>query len=361
MTQFWQPELFARDAAFDAARWNAFVALAGAPVRLGRHGTSVTFQICEPPIDTAWCAALEVEGSRDRALAQLETFPFEAMGGGALTPDELPVLDDDLRRALLDGVLAVLLPAFELSDGGVGLGADGHYLAFRPEVTTGWEWLAVRIDGLPEGPASFRLGAPREAILSRLGSRPFDLAAHRSAISSRVSIPVDTTLGALDTTLSELLALEPGDVVVLPERPEDEVLLRVGDVAFSFRPHEAGYRTQGPQAQQRHRPTFIAQLSEATAMDDASQSGEGAEGEATATPQAFDPRMVVDFDLGRLSLPLSVVAGWSEGAVVEMERPRMSEGVPVTIRVNGEAVGQGDLVRIDERIAVRITSLTVAS
>lgn len=357
MTEHWHPELFARGAAFDTARWNAFVSLAGEPVRLGRHGTSVTFVVAEAPIDAAWCMRLDLTGLDGPALVELQGFPFEAMGGVALAPADLPVLDDDLRRALQEGVLAVLMPAFGLPEGSAGIAADGHFATFRSEVTPDWEWLSVRIDGLPEGPATVRLGAPRPVVLARIGSGAADLQAPSSPVSGRVRVPVDTTLGALDTTLSELASLEPGDVVVLPERPADEVLLRVGDVVFSFRADEAGYRTHGAQAQQRHRPTFIAQFSEATAMDDHIPSGEA---EATSAPRPFDPRMVVDFDLGRQSLPLSVVAGWSEGAIVEMESVRIGDGVPVTIRVNGDAVGQGDLVRIDERIAVRITSLSIA-
>jgi flagellar motor switch/type III secretory pathway protein FliN len=72
-----------------------------------------------------------------------------------------------------------------------------------------------------------------------------------------------------------------------------------------------------------------------------------------------DLRIAVDFDLGRSMVPLATVASWQAGHIIDLALPTLSDGVEVTIRANGDVVGQGDLVRIDDRIAVRITRFTL--
>jgi flagellar motor switch/type III secretory pathway protein FliN len=72
-------------------------------------------------------------------------------------------------------------------------------------------------------------------------------------------------------------------------------------------------------------------------------------------------RLTIDFDIGRKSVPLAALSQWQNGTIVDLEPPALADGVAVTIRCNGDVVGTGDLVRIDDRIAVRVTRFLLAS
>lgn len=79
----------------------------------------------------------------------------------------------------------------------------------------------------------------------------------------------------------------------------------------------------------------------------------------TATGQGLEGlAIVVDFDLGSLTVPLAAIESWQPGAVIPLNPPVASDGVEVTVRANGQIVGVGDLVQIDDRVAVRLTRLT---
>ena len=78
-----------------------------------------------------------------------------------------------------------------------------------------------------------------------------------------------------------------------------------------------------------------------------------------ATVRRGELPVTVDFDLKRLALPISEVETWQGGTVVALDEPALSGSVSLTIRINGMAVGSGDLVRIDERLAVRINQWTL--
>jgi flagellar motor switch/type III secretory pathway protein FliN len=85
-------------------------------------------------------------------------------------------------------------------------------------------------------------------------------------------------------------------------------------------------------------------------------------GEAGSGPVSVSElRVAVDFDIGHLSIPVATLSQWQPGALVELGTPATENGLEVTIRVNGEIIGQGDLVRIDDRLAVRINRLLLAA
>src|SRR5690606_41761603 len=67
--------------------------------------------------------------------------------------------------------------------------------------------------------------------------------------------------------------------------------------------------------------------------------------------------ILLNFEVGRLTLPIGELAGWQPGTLVEIEPPRIDDGIEVVIRANGKWIGSGDLVRVGERLAVRIARL----
>src|SRR5262249_48634507 len=49
--------------------------------------------------------------------------------------------------------------------------------------------------------------------------------------------------------------------------------------------------------------------------------------------------VVIDFDVGRMSIPLAQVQTWQPGTVVSIDPPALNPGVEVTIRANGQVIG----------------------
>ncbi|MGI9505283.1 MAG: FliM/FliN family flagellar motor switch protein, partial [Geminicoccaceae bacterium] len=70
---------------------------------------------------------------------------------------------------------------------------------------------------------------------------------------------------------------------------------------------------------------------------------------------AFDDLPIkVVFELGRLELPLGQLQDIGPGHVFELDRPL---GEAVEIHAAGRRIGQGEVVRIEDQIGVRITRL----
>lgn len=90
-------------------------------------------------------------------------------------------------------------------------------------------------------------------------------------------------------------------------------------------------------------------------------AGEGEDQAGTADAAPSDPdaasrRLPVEvaFEIGRMQLPLGKLAELQPGYVFQV--PAQLEGANVTIRANGEAVGQGELVSVGDTLGVRLLS-----
>ncbi len=66
----------------------------------------------------------------------------------------------------------------------------------------------------------------------------------------------------------------------------------------------------------------------------------------------------VDVDVGSVEVPLADLESWRAGSILPLPIPALDQGVAVTLRVAGRMIATGDLVKIDDRIAVRLTRLT---
>lgn len=62
----------------------------------------------------------------------------------------------------------------------------------------------------------------------------------------------------------------------------------------------------------------------------------------------------VTIDLGGTVMPLKEVLALGPGSVVKLDRPL---GEPVDIKVNGELVGRGEVVVVDDQFGVQVTEL----
>src|SRR5690606_9879831 len=89
--------------------------------------------------------------------------------------------------------------------------------------------------------------------------------------------------------------------------------------------------------------------------EDQDKSVEGAPA-AAPDPDAASRKLPVEvaFEIGRMQLPLGKLAELQPGYVFPV--PAQLEGANVTIRANGEAVGQGELVSVGDTLGVRLLS-----
>jgi type III secretion protein Q len=77
----------------------------------------------------------------------------------------------------------------------------------------------------------------------------------------------------------------------------------------------------------------------------------------TSASPPWDPGQVelsVQMDVGSAPLTLAALQALQPGYVFTLETP---QDVPVTARVNGVAIGQGELVQVDGKLGVRLVKV----
>lgn len=70
-----------------------------------------------------------------------------------------------------------------------------------------------------------------------------------------------------------------------------------------------------------------------------------------------DLGITVDFDIGERDFTLAELETWQPGAIVPLDPPALQDRVEVTLRANGRTIATGDLIAIDDRLAVRLSKL----
>ena len=149
-------------------------------------------------------------------------------------------------------------------------------------------------------------------------------------------------------------ALAPGSVFVAGHggrRPA--FYARACGRTWPLAPVAGGWRIDGP-AQHLPRTQETAAMSEnQSSPGDAGRDGDAP---APADPDAATRALPVQvaFEIGRQEMPIGRLAELQPGYVFPV--PSQLEGANVTIRANGEAVGQGELVSVGDTLGVRLLS-----
>ncbi|GAB4317189.1 MAG: hypothetical protein Kow0074_05640 [Candidatus Zixiibacteriota bacterium] len=68
----------------------------------------------------------------------------------------------------------------------------------------------------------------------------------------------------------------------------------------------------------------------------------------------MDVKLPVSIELGRTTLPIGEILEWGQGSIIELDR---LAGEPVDLMVNNKLVAKGEVVVVDEKFGLRITSL----
>ncbi|MEJ1160539.1 FliM/FliN family flagellar motor switch protein [Prosthecomicrobium sp. N25] len=332
------------------AVWNALVTYARQPLPLAAKGATLTFEPAPRPADDT--VALDVAfASGPRLLLVIAAFPFQALFGLDIEADEIAALPAALSGGLQEGILALLAAAAPENALGaprlLRAGSLAHLARAPDRGPEPREWLSLTVAGLVPAPVRLVAGIDPDRLVALVRDGALAPRQVWPALAATIPVEVFVTLGAMRTTVGELLDLKAGSLVVLAATPPGTARLRVADRTATLAAGANGWTFAAVTDQDRYRP---APGDTAPMTDDPLARPEEGRGLAGLP-------LVIDFDIGRLTVPLAEVERWTAGTVVPLDLAAPGPGTEVTVRANGQAIATGDLVRIDDRMAVRLTRL----
>ncbi len=264
--------------------------------------------------------------------------PGEVIDAAAKRLDPALAVTDrpsDLAALLIE---AALLPAFTAAEGATG--RDIRLTGARPEVGPVLDEGLALLLGDGERTWALRVDATLQAIADLLSAWP--VAPHAM---TWLPIPAAVRIGTTRLTLRLVQSLRPGDAVLLEVGGGGGAMLVVADawLAEAAR-HEDDWKLEG-----RLRPARSRDDMEWTMQD-----GENWTEEAESIGEADDLPVRLAFDVGRLDITLGELRRLAVGSILDIGR---DAGDLVRIGANGKLVGQGTLVEVEGKVAVRIVRM----
>jgi type III secretion protein Q len=301
------------------------------PLRFTMAGHDL--EVCFPArgiliLPTGWPL---IDGRVDGHAIALEVGPKLLPPAAVAAFPELPTVGapEALKALLLDLLLADLADAVELASG------------IRPEwdATSRPAGLPHRLILLEAAPSGDPLAGLHlsDGALAWIARRAVGLPVHQNDTGAlKLSLPV--VLDRFAVFENELSGIAVGDVVVLERDPVESA---GGLSAMLLVPGRTGFRV-------RVAGSRLELLSDLDAtMTDPDLPAASMDG----------LRLPVDVTLATLELPLARLATLAVGEVVELGLDATPQ---VVLRVNGQPVAAGELVRIAGRTGVRIVEVTLA-
>lgn len=334
--------------------WNALLSYREQALIPAGYNTSFRFSMAAAP-DADKAALLVKPEHGPSFVAIIDSFPFDRMFGVELDMQDLLSLPAPLRACLQEGVVSTIWQAVPPSAGLgplriVNSGPASEMIA-HARTDHDLQWLLVTVEGIAPVPVTVLVGfsiAAFENVVSRgvLAQSPIS-----KALQSAIATDVYYTIGNIIVSYQNLTELEVGDLVVLPHLDAGQLWARAQDVLFTMQQRADHFICINRELVERYRRSLTA-FQETTIMKDDM-------GDAIEVPGSIgELDVIIDFDIGRTTVPLADLQNWQPGTAVLIQPPALNENVEVTIRANGQVVGIGDLVRIDDRMAVRLTRLT---
>jgi len=160
-------------------------------------------------------------------------------------------------------------------------------------------------------------------------------------------------LGQSGLVVADLAGLRVGDAVFLQQcflQEEGVALARFGGLMTAVRAIDAGTIA----CEQLRRAGMTGDDAYMRRDDDDERDDLAVSPEESAAGLIDDLPVTLTFTAGRVTLPLSGLRTLAAGGIVELQRAASAQ---VDIAANGVSLGTGELVEIDGRLAVEITSL----
>lgn len=329
---FPDPQMFL-DRADKVAAWNRLQPFLGRQLPIAGGRAALTVTSSEPP--PAGLPRTTLSAGGIHATIAFADFPFEPIVGIPLQATDLADLGAPLRDALLSGMVDTVAAALPEPFNDVRAVPHGAEPADM-------EWAVLTFEGFAPEPIRVFAGASRAAVATAFGDLGPDTAG-RGHLMAATPVTADVTLLRIGVPRRRLAALKPGRFLVLARGAETRTALRIGGYVWTFDFTGEGWQVTAIGAAEA--APFAIDQEEGTVTDADEEAG----------PQSLT--LPVDFDIGSTTVRLSDLDAWRVGSVVGFDLPRPGDGLAVTIKVAGTPVGTGDLVRIENRLAVRITAL----
>lgn len=143
---------------------------------------------------------------------------------------------------------------------------------------------------------------------------------------------------ATDARADAMRAMAAGDAVGAPGTVSDDAMRSLRDPNMGFPSTELP-----PEDMSEAHPAEFPQL------------GVGVANKASRNISLLmDVQLPVSIELGRTSLPIADILEWGQGSIIELDK---LAGEPVDLMVNNKLVARGEVVVVDEKFGLRITSL----
>lgn len=209
--------------------------------------------------------------------------------------------------------------------------------AVRQDAGPGWRRLALisGADTDAQTPCIW-LDLP-ESAFRRL---PREGAVHRDGYWHQFPVMASVQAGSQRLRLDQLASLKPGDIVLLSKPLEGLHLALTPALLADVRAQAQGYVITNSWYIDERREVAVNTIHP--------------EADAVHADLLDQMTMQLVCEVGRISMSLSALKSLTPGSVLPMER---RAGEAVDLIVNGQKIGQGELVRLDDALGVRVTRL----
>ena len=329
----------------DLSLWNMAMSHMGTPLPLDGSGIRLRLSpIAAPHVTGPMHVMRTAEGQQ--FYVHLDAFPYQQMLGVDFDLDAAGDLPSALADAIHAGSAEFLLQKFPDT-----LTAGMTYQATQADALDeagGLQWFAAALDGLAETPAFFSIGAKASAICAFLNGSLQQSRTVLTALRQTLDVALHRLVGRAVLKVGDVRGLDLGDFIVLEDAVSDNVVIRSDDRAFYFETVEEGWRCTAI-----HPFKNVRKMS---AMDDTPSDPKEPENE-TLAEMAEAVSTVLTFECGTASVTMAELEAFQTGAIVPLPSQLTENGVQVTIRAGDHAIAKGEIVQIDDRVAVRSSQL----
>ncbi|WP_373636880.1 FliM/FliN family flagellar motor switch protein [Yoonia sp. BS5-3] len=332
----------------DLPLWNMAMNHMGAPLPLAGTGASLRLSPIGAPHITGPMHELRAADGQ-RLFLHLDAFPFAQLLGVDFDLEAANDLPPAVADAIYKGSAVFLLQAFPAALT-AGMTFEGADTQDGPDMGQ-LQWFAAALDGLAESPVFFSIGASATDICAFLNGKLHTPNTVLTGLRDRLDVPLHRLIGRAALKLDQVRSLEIGDFIVLEDPATADLILRCEDRIYHFEPAEDGWLCQTVQPFENFRKLH--------AMDNAPGDpvAPQADEDAALPDMASLVSTMLIFECGTTRMTLSELESLQTGAIVPLPHQLTADGLQVTIRAGAQTIASGEIVQIDDRLAVRVNQL----
>ena len=360
--------------------WNAIMTYAGHSVGIPESVASFCFMpIDSPPVEQMFISITDKKNMA--AWLSIDVFPFLSLLNVDLNVAQINELDPSVRDCLNEGMVNTIIsvfPADIVHNAAVSLSVSVDDISEDNEQSE-IQWFSIALDGACPEPIFFTLGMNRDKICLRL--KNLDMVRHPvwHNLKSQLTQSVSRVLGVSELDAKNVKSLRAGDILLMQSVLAADQNFLVNDFLYRFERVEEGWHCASVQpastflrSSKSIEKGALTMKPDETGLEDNHPveidetvnplTDEHDEQTETAAAINFEPaelKMRLSFDLGETHVVLSEIESWQTGAIVPLITELTQDNLKVIVRANGQAIAEGDLIKIDDRTAVRLSKMFI--